>query len=219
MKYILTSESFFKKIGDWTDRQIKKVYQTANKLDNNIENSFSDKNTSEIKRREDESDISHFQRKLKLWKYVDILLSEDSKWNKNLLQNYYSCDKDDSNKFEFHRECEMFGSAFSLDIRILDWIDEHPGKFLVYNIRNYNLEFSNFKLIKFSILIKDILEVCNHKLDIISIRIRRYNPDSKFEIILFLREIGHEEGDDMPLDIYNYYIEMIRYKLKKKADK
>ena len=183
MKYILTSESFFKKIGNWINMQNKK--------------------SSEIT----------------IPEYFDDIEEEVKKDVTDYHQRFYSCDKNNPKKIEHERECNHFGDMLSLDIRALDWIEKNPGKFLISNLKNYNLDFSRFKLIKLNILIKDLLEVCNGKLDIICIRIVRYPEDEKFKVIVFLREIGHEEGDGMPVDIYDNYVESIRYKLKKKANR
>jgi len=98
----------------------------------------------------------------------------------------------------------------------LKFCKNNPGKFLVFNLCDYN-SWSGHHLIKFTILIRDLIEVCHHRLDIISITIRKYY--NKFLVDIKLREIGFEEGDGMPLDICNEYIEMIKIGLRKKKEK
>jgi hypothetical protein len=107
----------------------------------------------------------------------------------------------------------------NLDNNIIDTLKfckDNPGKFLIFNLCDYK-SWSGHHLIKFTILIRDLLEVCHHRLDIISITIKEYS--NKFLVDIKLREIGFEEGDGMPLDIYNEYIDMIEIGLRKKKEK
>lgn len=124
----------------------------------------------------------------------------------------YSVDKNDLTKFEEQPDTEVLSKA-------LDFFKSNPDKFLVSGLAFYsNANYSRFQLIKFSRLIQDILDVCDKRLDIISVKIESSYEHDDFRVSIVLREDGWEEGDGMPDDIYEDYVQMIKTGLKKKKE-
>ena len=139
--------------------------------------------------------------------FNELIQVDSFAWKRNV----YSCD--------MRNPVDIKLTNLDNDIVILDCLKfckDNPGKFLLFNLCDYK-SWSGHHLIKFTILIRDLIEVCHHRLDIISISIREYS--NKFLVDITLREIGFEEGDGMPLDIYNEYIDMIEIGLRKKKEK
>lgn len=125
----------------------------------------------------------------------------------------YSIDKEDPSKLSLVQD-DVDGQS-----KVINWSKNNPGKILVSNLNYYvNTSYEHFQLIKFDILIKDILEVVDRRLEVLKIEIdRRYERD-EFKVKVLLKEDGWEEGDGMPDDIYEDYINMIKTGLKKKKE-
>jgi hypothetical protein len=128
----------------------------------------------------------------------------------------YSIDKDNlSNLSEVSDDVD--GQS-----KVINWTKNNPGKILIFRLNSYNKyitpTFDSFRLIKFDILIKDILEVVDRRLEVLSIEIDRSYEYDEFRVKILLKEDGWQEGDGMPDDIYNDYIGMIRSGFKKKRE-
>lgn len=129
----------------------------------------------------------------------------------------YSIDKDNlSNLSEVSDDVD--GQS-----KVINWTKNNPGKILIFRLDSYNKyhtpTLDSFRLIKFDILIKDILEVVDRRLEVLSIEIDRNYEYGEFSVKILLKEDGWQEGDGMPDDIYDDYVNMIKSGLKKKKEK
>jgi hypothetical protein len=104
--------------------------------------------------------------------------------------------------------------------RVINWKEKNPDKFLIFGLVHYeNATYNRFQLIKFELLIKDLLEVSDNRLEILGVEVNRNYEYEEFQVVVTFREDGFEKGDGMPDDIYDDYVNMIKSGLKKKREK
>ena len=104
--------------------------------------------------------------------------------------------------------------------KAIEWVNNNPGNILVTNLNLYkNTSYGRQKLIKFNLLIRDLIEVTKGRLEIININIKYDHYEDEYEVFVELREIGWVSGDGIPDDIYNDNLENIRNGLKRKKEK
>lgn len=142
--------------------------------------------------------------------YRDLIegQKELGKWSK-----VYSIDKENPSKLSLI-EADVDGQS-----KVVNWLKNNPGKILVFGVNYYvNAAWSRFQLIKFDILLKDILEVVDKRLEVLKIEIDRNYEYDEFKVKVLLKEDGWQEGDGMPDDIYEDYIKMIKTGLKNKRE-
>jgi len=103
---------------------------------------------------------------------------------------------------------------------VTDFKEKNPDKFLIFGLSQYeNATYNRFQLIKFELLIKDLLEVSDNRLEILGVEVNRNHEYEEFQVVVTFREDGFEKGDGMPDDIYDDYVNMIKSGLKKKKEK
>ena len=127
-------------------------------------------------------------------------------WNK-----VYSIDKENPS--------ELIETNLDRESTTYKWVENNPGKILVLGLNSYkNDSYERYQLIKFDILVKDILEVVDRRLEVLKIEIDKNYEYDEFKVKVLLKEDGWQEGDGMPDDIYEDYINMIKTGLKKKRE-
>lgn len=142
--------------------------------------------------------------------YRDLLEGEKvlGQWGK-----VYSIDKENPSKLSLVED-DVDGQS-----KVINWSKNNPGKILVFGINYYvNASYKDFQIIKFDILVKDILEVVDRRLEVLKIIIISNYEYGEYKVQVLLKEDGWEEGDGMPDDIYEDYINMIKAGLKKKRE-
>lgn len=142
--------------------------------------------------------------------YKDLLEGgkELGSWHK-----VYSIDKENPSKLSLVED-DVDGQS-----KVVNWVKNNPGKILVLGVNSYvNATYNRFQLIKFDILVKNILEVVDRRLEVLKIEIDKNYEYDEFKVKVLLKEDGWQEGDGMPDDIYEDYIQMIRTGLKKKRE-
>ena len=142
--------------------------------------------------------------------YKDLIEGEKKlgEWHK-----VYSIDKENPSELSLV-EADVDGKS-----KAVNWLKNNPDKILVFGINSYvNASYERFQLIKFDILVKDILEVVDRRLEVLRIEIDKSYEYDEFKVKVLLKEDGWQEGDGMPDDIYEDYIEMIKTGLKKKRE-
>jgi hypothetical protein len=165
---------------------------------------------------------AHYKKRGLIGKAVDLIkgrkdfndLIEDEK-NLGAWCKVYSYDKISSKIEEVDME-PNFGTSV-----VINWKEKNPDKFLIFNLSNYkNATHNMFQLIKFDLLIKDLLEVSDRRLEILSIIIRSdYENADDLNVGVIFREDGFEIGDGMPDDVYDNYVSMVSSGLKEKREK
>jgi hypothetical protein len=137
----------------------------------------------------------------------------------NFFVNYnkvYSINKDDPSKLSLVND-DVDGQS-----KVINWVKNNPNSILILGLNRYkNATYGRHQLIKFDILVKDILEVVDRRLEVLSIKITsKYQDDfDDFYVEVLLKEDDWQEGDGMPDDIYEDYVQMIKTGLKKKREK
>jgi len=127
----------------------------------------------------------------------------------------YSINKDDPSKLSLVND-DVDGQS-----KVINWVKNNPNSILILGLNRYkNSTYSRHQLIKFDILVKDILEVVDRRLEVLSIKITsKYQDDfDDFLVEVLLKEDDWQEGDGMPDDIYEDYVQMIKTGLKKKKE-
>jgi hypothetical protein len=122
----------------------------------------------------------------------------------------YSINKNDISKINKVSD-DVSGTS-----KVINWTENNPGSFLIFGLSSYQNTSYRYQLIKFKILIKDLLDVVDKRLEILSIGIDVITEYDDFEVTVLLKEDDWEEGDGMPDDIYDDYVKMISDGLEKK---
>jgi hypothetical protein len=127
----------------------------------------------------------------------------------------YSINKDDPSKLSLVND-DVDGQS-----KVINWVKNNPNSILILGLNRYkNAAYGRHQLIKFDILVKDILEVVDRRLEVLSIEINsKYQDDfDYFFVEVLLKEDDWQEGDGMPDDIYEDYVQMVKTGLKKKKE-